>query len=126
MKNRFKVLALVLMTALTIPALANEKQKAAKSSTLKTGMYFSKDGKLNINFENHSDATAKILITDANQNVVFRKKAKPCSDISALKLDFDQLPDGRYNVEISNDKDKVTQNVQLETPKRERVGTFLN
>lgn len=109
----------MLLTA--TPMFAAETQQAAKSSTLKTGMYFSKDGRLNINIENNSTRATKVLIKNVSNQIVFQKNTGWHSCISALKLDVNQLPDGEYQVEVSNGEDKVTQKVQLETPKQERV-----
>ncbi len=95
-------------------------QQPAGSSSLRTGLYFSKDGKLNINIENNLNKMTKVQILDSRNQVVFQKNNKYHSRLSKLKVDVNHLPDGAYTVQISNGKDTVAQNVQLETPKQER------
>ncbi len=96
------------------------KQQPAASSSIKTGLYFSKDGKLNINIENNLNKMTKVQIIDSRNQVVFQKNDKPHSRLSKLKVDVNHLPDGAYTVQVTNGKDTVAQNVQLETPKKDR------
>lgn len=121
MKNQIKTIVCALLIAVTTPMFAAENQQVNKGKSLKTGIYFSKDGKLNINVENSSEKATKIQIKDVNNQVVFQKSTQSTNPLSALKLDVGQLPDGAYKVVVSNGSDKITHNLQLETPKAERV-----
>lgn len=84
-------------------------------------MYFSKDGKLNVFVENQSLKTAKIVVKDSHNQTVFEKRTNRSSSLTGLKFDLDALPDGQYVIEVSNDKEKIEQTVNLETPKKERT-----
>lgn len=120
MKNQIKSVICALFLA-TTPMFAGGNQNIQKNKSLKTGIYFSKDGKLNINVENCSENSTRIQIKDTNNQVVYQKNTLSDNSLSALKLDVGQLPDGNYKVVVSNGKDRVTQNVHLETPAAERT-----
>ena len=120
MKNLFKALVCTMLLA-SASAFAAGNQQIVESSSIKTGIYFSKDGKLNINIENSLEKKTKIQIVDSNNQVVFQENQKNPSRLSKLKVDVNQLPDGTYTIQVSNGKDTINQNVQLETPRKERI-----
>lgn len=120
MKNQVKSAILALLISST-PLFAAESQPVTKANSLKTGIYFSKDGKLNINVENSADKLTRIQIKDELNRVVYQKNTHTSNNLSALKLDVGQLPDGAYKVVVSNKKDKLIQNLQIETPQSERI-----
>ncbi len=76
---------------------------------------------MNVNIENSLNKAAKVLIRDKDNQVVLERKTMSHATLSTLKIEVADLPDGAYTVEVSNGRDRVTQNVQLETPKQERV-----
>ncbi len=119
MKNLVKTFVCTMLLASTT-MFAGVNQQPAGSSSLKTGLYFSKDGKLNINIENNLNKMTKVQILDSSNQVVFQKNDRYTSRLSRLKVDVGNLPDGAYTVQVTNGKDTVAQNVQLETPKQER------
>ncbi len=102
-------------------AFATGNEQVVNSSSIKTGVYFSKDGKLNINVENSLRKMTKVQIIDSRNQVVFQDSQKHPNRLSKLKVDVNQLPDGAYTVQVTNGKDTVNHNVQLETPQKERV-----
>lgn len=120
MKTHVKSVIFALLVAAT-PLFAGTSQPDQQGKSLKTGIYFSRDGKLNINVENNSEKAARIQIKDYNNQVVYQKYTASTTPLSAVKLDVGQLPDGEYQVVISNGKDKIKQVLQLETPKVERL-----
>ena len=125
MKNLAKTFAFtILLTSGTLFAAGN--QQPVTSSSIKTGLYFSKDGRLNINVENKLNKMTKVQILDSRNQIVFEKKEKYNSRLSKLKVDVNELPDGAYTVQVSNGRDTVSQNVQLETPKQERFRIVEN
>ncbi len=109
----------MLLSSASVFATGNEQ--VVNSSSIKTGVYFSKDGKLNINVENSLKKMTKVQIIDSRNQVVFQDSKKYPSRLSKLKVDVNQLPDGVYTVQVTNGKDTVNHNVQLETPQKERV-----
>lgn len=120
MKTLFKALVCtMLLSSASVFATGNEQ--VVNSSSIKTGVYFSKDGKLNINVENSLKKMTKVQIIDSRNQVVFQDSKKYPSRLSKLKVDVNQLPDGVYTVQVTNGKDTVNHNVQLETPQKERV-----
>lgn len=119
MKTNLKSLVVaILMCAAPMFVVAQQNNETA---SLKTGIYFSKDGKLNVFVENFSKKSANVQVKDANDQIVFQKRTGYTSSLTALKFDMDALPDGEYTIEVANDKDKITQVVSLETPKKERT-----
>lgn len=102
-------------------AFATGNEQVVNSASIKTGVYFSKDGKLNINVENSLNKMTKVQILDSRNQVVFQDSKRYPSHLSKLKVDVNQLPDGAYTVQVTNGKDTVNHNVQLETPQKERV-----
>lgn len=118
MKTNIKSAIFALLVTVT-PMFA-ATQPGAQTKSIKTGVYFSTDGKLNINVENNTDRAARIQIRNSNNQVVFQKHTAGAIPLSAVKLDVAELPDGEYEIVVSNGKDKVKQTVQLETPKAER------
>jgi len=124
MKTNLKIFAIAaLLFAAPLFASASPPNAAA---TLKTGMYFTKDGKLNLFVENSHSKAARVIFRDSNNQIVYKTKTGYSKSLSGLKLDIDHLPDGKYTIEITNDKDTVIQAVQLETPKKERVLVPVN
>lgn len=103
------------------PMFAATTQPEGQTRSIRTGVYFSNDGKLNINVENHSEKSARIQIRNSNNQVVYQKHTTGASSLSAVKLDVAELPDGEYKVVVSNGKEKVKHTVQLETPAAERM-----
>jgi len=124
MKTNLKNFAIAIML-LAAPVLAAAQPKD-DCTTLKTGIYFAKDGKLNVYVENLSSKSAKVVVKDAKDQIVYQKRNATSSTLTGLKFDMDGLPDGQYLIEISNDKDKVAQLVQLETPKKEKRIIAMN
>lgn len=114
-----KTIALAALT-LAAPLFASA---ATPNSTvsLKTGMYVSKDGNLNVFLENQHVKPATVVFKDANGKVLFERKAGYSKNLTGLKFDVNGLPDGEYTVEITNGKDAVTQSIKVETPKAERA-----
>lgn len=119
MKTNLKLFVFTTLI-LVAPLFANATNPEAKA-TLRTGMYFSKDGKLNVFVENQSLKTAKIVVKDSHNQTVFEKRTNRSSSLTGLKFDLDALPDGQYVIEVSNDKEKIEQTINLETPKKERT-----
>lgn len=120
MKTNLKSTLFALLVTVT-PMFAATTQPEAQTKSVRTGVYFSNDGKLNINVENHSDKSARIQIRNSNNEVVYQKHTAGTTPLSAVKLDVEDLPDGEYKVVVSNGKDKVKHTVKLETPAAERT-----
>jgi len=119
MKTNLKSFAIAVLT-LAAPLFANAATPNG-NTTLKTGMYVSKDGNLNVFVENQHTKPAKVVLKDANDKVVFERRTGYSKNTSGLKFDVNGLPDGQYTVQITNEKDTVTQALKLDTPKQERA-----
>lgn len=118
MKTSLKLFAIATLI-FAAPYFASATVPNTKA-TLKTGMYFSKDGKLNVFVENKSPKGAKVVVKDTHNQIVLEQRTARSVEVSGLKIDMDALPDGHYIVEVSNEKEKVAQAVQLDTPAKER------
>lgn len=119
MKTNLKAIALAALT-LAAPLFASAATPNSNVS-LKTGMYVSKDGNLNVFLENQYVKPTTVVFKDANGKVLFERKAGYSKNLTGLKFDVNGLPDGEYTVEITNGKDAVTQSIKVEPPKAERA-----
>src|SRR5690606_3425891 len=111
MKTNLKSLVVaILMCAAPMFVVAQQNNENA---SLKTGIYFSKVGKLNVLEENFSKKSANVQVKDANDQIVFHIRTGYISSLTALKFDMDAIPEGAYTIEVANDKDKITRVVSL-------------
>jgi len=119
MKNNLKAFVIAILT-LAAPLFANATTPDGKP-TLKAGMYVAKDGNLNIFVENKHSKPATVVVRDPNEKVIYERKTGYSKNVNNLKFDVNGLPDGQYTVQITNQKDTITQALMLDTPKQERA-----
>lgn len=120
MKTSIRSAIFALLVAATPMFAVIAQQSEPQTSTLKAGLYFSNDGKLNINVENNFHKGAKIQILDNTGKVVYKKYTAGSTPLSSVKLDVAHLANGDYEVVVSNGKDQVKHPLQLGTSKPER------
>ncbi len=106
---------LTLITVSASFAEANPGKRATSVATYKTGIYTNMAGKLNIALDKETTGAVDIKLKNTNGKVLFAQHLTKKEKTARLSLDMDQLPDGVYQLEISNGVDTSVQTVTLGT-----------
>ncbi|MCK8495873.1 T9SS type A sorting domain-containing protein [Spirosoma sp. RP8] len=104
---------LTLVTVSASLAKTNPDKRPASVATYKTGIYTSTAGKLHINLDKETTGAVDIKLKNINGKVLYTQHLTRKEKTARLSLDMDQLPDGAYQLEISNGVDTTTQTVTL-------------
>lgn len=94
--------------------------------TYKTGIYSTAEGKLNIAIDKEAGGAVDIRLTSAKGDLLFTQRVGKNEKTSRMRLDVSQLPDGLYQVEITNGVETATHNLTLSTKQADRpVGRLV-
>ena len=106
------VFAFVFSAAFAFSAVASDKE-AKKVTGFATGIYVSKEGKINLNVDKYTSSKTTILITNRAGNVIYREVLG--KELSKFKrsLNVDALPSGKYTLEVSSNKEKQTNHFEI-------------
>ncbi|RYF69245.1 MAG: hypothetical protein EOO39_17940 [Cytophagaceae bacterium] len=111
------VIALVL-TISTVSASfadANPGRRPAQVASYKTGMYTTAEGKLQIALDKDATGAVDIQLVNADGKVLFVQRVAKKETMARLRLTVSDLPDGSYQVRVSNGVDTTTHSVTLST-----------
>ncbi|MGA0555853.1 T9SS type A sorting domain-containing protein [Larkinella sp. VNQ87] len=86
-----------------------------KVAAFQTGMYPTTSGKLQIMVEKQAGGPVEVRLTNPAGDVLFVQKVGKRQQSVRLSLDVRNLPDGVYQVAITNGDETKTQNVSLST-----------
>jgi hypothetical protein len=126
MKNSIKIsiVALTLFASATFTANAEDKE-TKKAAALKTGIYISKDGKVNVLVDKpNTDANTTLLIKDEYGAIVYREVIQKENQKFGRILNVNELTAGKYEIKIISKDDSQTKSFQLSEPTTERVVTI--
>lgn len=106
------VFAFVFSAAFAFSAVASDKE-AKKVTGFATGIYVTKEGKINLNVDKYTSSKTTILITNRAGIVIYREVLG--KELSKFKrsLNVDALPSGKYTLEVSSNKEKQTNHFEI-------------
>ncbi|AKD56168.1 T9SS type A sorting domain-containing protein [Spirosoma radiotolerans] len=111
------VIAFTLTLATFSVSLANTNPggRPATVASYKTGMYTTAEGKLQIAVDKEATGAVDIQLVNADGKVLFAQRVAKKETIARLRLTLSDLPDGAYQVRVSNGVDTTTHSVTLST-----------
>ncbi|GAB3721174.1 hypothetical protein [Spirosoma lituiforme] len=112
------VVAFALTTGTFSASLAdntNPGGRPAKVASYKTGMYTTAEGKLQIALDKDATGIVDIQLVNAEGNVLFTQRIAKKETVARLRLTLSDLPDGAYQVRVSNGVEVTTHAVTLVT-----------
>ena len=113
---------LVIAFALTIATFSasfantNPGKRPATMASYKTGMYTTAEGKLQIALDKDATGAVDIQLVNAEGKVLFAQQIAKKETVARLRLTMSDLPDGAYQVRVSNGVEVTTHSVTLATP----------
>lgn len=113
-------IAIAILTSATIAVHAEDKE-TKKASSFATGMYVTKQGKVNILVDkNGQEYPTTLLLKNANGQVLYTETISKKITKFGKQLVLDGLNPGSYQIEIVSRGEKQTKNLQvLESVERE-------
>ena len=112
------VVAFVLTTATVSASFADTNNPGGRPATVasyKTGMYTTAEGKLQIALDKEATGAVDIQFVNAEGKVLFAQRVAKKETMARLRLTLSDLPDGAYQVRVSNGVDVTTHSVTLAT-----------
>ncbi|SEI85533.1 hypothetical protein SAMN04487995_2504 [Dyadobacter koreensis] len=123
MKNSIKtiIFALAIITTASFAANAEDKENK-KASSFGTGIYASRNGKINVLVDKQNANTATTLLVRSSQgNIVYRETIEKGNTKFGRLLNVSDLEPGRYEIKIISNKETQTKSFELSAPTTERV-----
>ncbi|MGA0557380.1 T9SS type A sorting domain-containing protein [Larkinella sp. VNQ87] len=125
-----KALFNTLLVALTVTAasfnVANaEINKPKKAAAFQSGLYTTVDGKLQIAVQKETTSPVLVRLLDQKGKALFVQQIGKRQDAVRLRLDVSNLPDGVYQVAISNGVATTTKEVTLATQQPTTTARFV-
>ncbi|UFH52624.1 hypothetical protein [Spirosoma sp. KNUC1025] len=119
MKTLIKSLLLVFSISL-IPVSAslaesNPIGRPAAAASYKTGIYTTSEGKLNIALDKEATGIVDVRFKHTSGKVLFSQRLCKKEKTSRIRLDMNELPDGDYQVEITNGVETTVHAVTIST-----------
>ncbi|GAB3799669.1 hypothetical protein GCM10028819_23490 [Spirosoma humi] len=108
-------LSLTIATFQTALADTNPGGRPATVASYKTGMYTTAEGKLQIALDKEATGVVDIQLVNAEGKVLFAQRVAKRETMARLRLTLSDLPDGSYQVRVSNGVDTTTHAVRLST-----------
>lgn len=123
MKNSIKTFAYALVLLATVSFTANAEDKETKKSAgFGTGIYTTKSGKINVLVDKvNNDASTTLLIKDAKGSVYYRETIGKNNQKFGRALNVDELPLGKYEIEVVSKGERQTKTFELTNQKAERT-----
>ncbi|GAB3992664.1 hypothetical protein GCM10028807_26030 [Spirosoma daeguense] len=125
MKSLIKTLALALtlgfVTSAATFAESDPGKRSDKAVTFKTGIYTTTAGKLSIALDKEKGGYVDIMLKNADGKILYSERMNKNEQIFRSRLDLKELPDGVYQLEITNGVDTTNQTITLSTQKPERT-----
>jgi outer membrane lipoprotein-sorting protein len=123
MKTSFKylIVAFALVTTFAFTANAGVKD-TKKASTIQTGVYINKDGKINLSVDNlDTRSNTTILVKNESGNVVYKEVVERGNAKFGRILNVEELAAGTYEIEVSSNNDTLIKSFQVSQPQAERI-----
>lgn len=84
-------------------------------ASYKSGLYVSAGSKLNIALDKQTGGTVDVRLKNAEGSVVFSQRVGKNESAYRTRLNLSELPDGVYQVEITNGVETTTHTITLAT-----------
>ena len=119
MKTFIKSLAFALSLGIVTSTVSVSEAKPigrpTAVATYKTGIYTSVDGKLNIALDKQTGGAVDIRLKNTAGTIMYSEHLSKNESKFRAKLDMSALPDGVYQMEITNGVETTTHTVTLST-----------
>ncbi|AFK03896.1 hypothetical protein Emtol_2761 [Emticicia oligotrophica DSM 17448] len=124
MKTQFKNFAVALVAGIfsfssvlaNSPIEKNDESKTATKRSFNVGMYrIINSMKVNVLVDKQDSKALDISVKNEQNEVVYSEVVGKNINKFSKKLDLSGLKDGKYRIEISNGKETVTKQVNVET-----------
>lgn len=116
LKNWTLALVAGVFTFSTVLATEPIATKLDADKTFDVGMYrITNSMKVNVMIEKKSGKSLEISLLNEKNEVIYTEYVSKKVNKFAKKFDLEGLADGKYRFEISNGKEKITKEVNLET-----------
>jgi hypothetical protein len=123
MKTLIKSFALALSLGIVTSAAsfaeANPGGRPAMAAAYKSGVYTTINGKLNIALDKQTGGAIDVTLKNAGGEVVYSQHVGKNESKYRTRLNLSELPDGVYQVEITNGVETTTHTVTLSTQQPE-------
>ncbi len=100
-------------TSLASISATNRPTRPAVTVAYKTSMYANAEGKINIALDKETGGDVMIRLTNSEGNDCFTQRVGKSKKVVRLQLDVSSLPDGAYQVVITNGVDTTTHSLTL-------------
>ena len=129
MKTLIKTLALALslgvVTSVATFANTNPGGNPAMVASYKSGIYTTVDGKLNVSINKQTGGAVDVRLKTTDGKVLYSQHLGKHDSTYRTRLNMSELPDGNYQVEITNGVETTTQTVTISTPQPETPSRII-
>ncbi|RAJ94532.1 putative secreted protein (Por secretion system target) [Larkinella arboricola] len=117
--NTLLVALTVAFTSFTAAQAENHKPigQPKKVAAFQSGMYTTQEGKLQVAVNKETGSAVMVRLVNQAGKEVFAQSIGKRQQAVRLRLDVSNLPDGIYQVEITNGVETTTQELKLDTRK---------
>lgn len=125
--NSLLVAFALTLTTFSVSNADNNKPagQPKKVAAFQSSLYTNLSGKVQIAVQKETGGKVMVRLTDAAGKEVFAKEFSKRQKAARLSLDVSNLPDGNYQVEITNGVDRTTQELMLSTQKPNVATRFV-
>ena len=106
-------------------AAVNPGARPATVATYKTGIYSDTQSKLNIALDKETTGSVDIMLKDAAGKILFSQHLGKKEQTARIRLNLNDLPDGAYQVEITNGVDTTTHRLSIATKQPSTPGRLV-
>ncbi|RAJ90892.1 putative secreted protein (Por secretion system target) [Larkinella arboricola] len=115
-----KAILNTLLVALTLTAASfnvaqADPNKPKKAAAFQSGIHTTAEGKLQVAVQKETSSAVVVQLLNANGQEVFAQQIGKRQEAVRLRMDVSNLPDGVYQVAISNGVETTTKDVTLST-----------
>jgi hypothetical protein len=122
MKNSIKTFAVALAIVASAFTANAEDKETKKSAGFGTGIYTTKNGKINVLVDKASNEASTVLLLKTEKgDVVYREIVDKNNQKFGRALNVDGLATGNYLIEVTSNGEKQTKSFQLSEQTSERV-----
>lgn len=110
---------LTLLSKLALSALISTSSlidpTTPKSATFDASAFVTNDNQVRVSVIKPANSYAELVLRDSDNQVVFRQSLRRKEDKLALKLNVNQLADGKYELEVVSKQGSVRKQLDLST-----------
>ncbi|MFC5409258.1 T9SS type A sorting domain-containing protein [Larkinella bovis] len=103
----------------------NPAGRPKKAAAFQSGMFTTAEGKLQIAVNKEVGGWVTVRLTNATGKTFFVQEITKKRSTARMRLDVSNLPDGVYQVEVSNGQETTTQTLTLNTQQPSTPARFM-